>query len=143
MINFLDSIQTFVTGIIRGIGKEIYASICFIVCYPGIGLIGAYIFAYPLDFEVFGVYIGQGIGLGIYLITQLLTIWYSNWQSLSDFIQARVDLEENITPILLEDETAASSKSESTDMENEYNKMIIEAQVLVNPKGKNINNDDL
>jgi Na+-driven multidrug efflux pump len=121
MINFLDSVQTFVTGIIRGIGKEIYASICFIVCYPGIGLIGAYIFAYPLDFEVFGVYIGQGIGLGIYLTTQLFTIWYSNWQSLSDFIQARVDLEENITPILLEEETTVSNRSGSIDMQSDYN----------------------
>ncbi len=105
LVNFVDISQAYITGVIRGVGKEDYASVCFISLYPILGLTVAYICAFSLDGEIKGIYFGQGLGLGLYFLTQLYPLFNENWEDLSDKIRHRISNDDRINDILIVQET--------------------------------------
>ena len=90
---FFDTIHGVQSGIIRGLGLQVYGSVWTLICYYLIGLPAALWLAFGRDKGVFGLWLGFSIACVILDLGFLVIIECPNWHNLSVKIQEQIDQE--------------------------------------------------
>ena len=75
----LDSTVIVLIGIIKGIGKQMQATIAYVLCFYLVGLPASYLFCFPLRMGLQGLWIGLVAGLIVLTMALSLIIRKSNW----------------------------------------------------------------
>jgi len=88
----LDSMQCIYGSYIRSIGKEKITTICFMICFYGIGLPSAYILGNVLDWKVKGLWIGIGFGIACMICCICVILANTNLEEQAEKIEIRMHL---------------------------------------------------
>ncbi|CAD8201128.1 unnamed protein product [Paramecium octaurelia] len=85
-----DGVQAIVSGIVKVIGKEHFASQSMMFCYIIFGQPVAYLLTYVLDFELAGVWWGMIVAASTYSFLQIYVMLKSDWHRLSNEINDKI-----------------------------------------------------
>ena len=90
---FFDTIHGVQSGIIRGLGLQIYGSVWTLICYYLIGLSTALWFAFGKNMGVYGLWFGFSIACVILDLGFLMIIECPDWQKIATKVQEQIDQE--------------------------------------------------
>jgi len=90
---FFDTIHGVQSGIIRGLGLQVYGSIYTLVCYYIIGLPLALYLAFSKDMGVYGLWLGFSIACIFLDIGFIVIIECANWSKIAADMQVKIDKE--------------------------------------------------
>ena len=79
-----DQIQGFLAGVIKGLGKQLYAAIVNFVCYFIVGVPLGSVLAIPEEMGAVGYWIGLCVAVSSQAILYFLIVICSNWKKESD-----------------------------------------------------------
>ncbi|CAK59111.1 unnamed protein product (macronuclear) [Paramecium tetraurelia] len=85
-----DGVQALVSGIVKVIGKEHFASKSMMFCYIVFGQPTAYLLTYVWDFELAGVWWGMIVAASTYSLLQIYIMLKSDWHHLSNEINDKI-----------------------------------------------------
>jgi MATE family multidrug resistance protein len=88
---FFDTIHGVQSGIIRGLGLQVYGAIWTLICYYPIGLTLALCFAFKRGMGVYGLWLGFAIACIILDIGLLVICECANWSDIARDIQKNID----------------------------------------------------
>lgn len=87
---FFDTIHGVQSGIIRGLGLQVYGSIYTLVCYYIFGMPLALTFAFKVGMGVKGLWLGFSIACIILDLGFWVIIAYPNWQKIAVNLRKRI-----------------------------------------------------
>ncbi len=88
-----DGVQMIFHGVIKGLGKQKYASIAaLIILYP-INIPLAYILAFILDLGIFGLWYSQLTVVYLLAFTYITIVVFIKWQDVADLVKEEVEKE--------------------------------------------------
>ena len=90
---FFDTIHGVQSGIIRGLGLQVWGSIYTLICYYMIGLPLALYLAFTKDMGVYGLWLGFSIACIILDCGFLFIIECPNWSRIASEMQVKIDKE--------------------------------------------------
>jgi len=88
-----DTFHGVLSGIIRGLGKQIYGSVFVLICYYVFGMPLALYLAFKKEMGVNGLWLGFTIAVSILVIGLVLIIECSNWSKIAADMQTKIDKE--------------------------------------------------
>ena len=80
---FFDTIHGVQSGIIRGLGLQVWGSIYTLICYYAIGLTLALVLAFKFDMGVYGMWLGFTVACVILDIGFLFIIECPDWYKIA------------------------------------------------------------
>lgn len=111
VVGFFDSSQNVMGGALRGIGKQSLAACAYVVAFYGVMLPAACVAAFPLGFDVYGVWYSMGLGTGLVVVVFALALCRVDFRQLAAQSAAQMEREASTAEVALE--SAGSSKEQS------------------------------
>ena len=78
-----DGLVTILIGVIKGIGKQVPATIAYVICFYLISVPCSYIFCFMLKFGQSGLWMGNCVGLTVLVIALFAIICKADWEEIS------------------------------------------------------------
>ncbi|EGR31550.1 MatE efflux family protein, putative [Ichthyophthirius multifiliis] len=99
-----DCFQCMLTAYMRAIAQERFSSASFIFCYAFVGLGLSYFLAYYTSFQIQGIWIGITIGLGLYVVMQIVKLQITDLKEMAQIIYERICSQQNNQYKLMNDD---------------------------------------
>lgn len=81
--NFMDAIVTILIGIFKGIGKQIWTTFAYVICFYIIGVPNTYMFCFTFKFGLRGLWSGLLVGLIVIAIVLLILLIKADWHMIA------------------------------------------------------------
>lgn len=89
--NVMDGMITIQIGVIKGLGKQVYATVAYVVCFYGISVPCTFLFCFSLKMGLQGLWIGLSCGLFVLFMILNVILAKSDWEE--EALKAIVNIE--------------------------------------------------
>jgi MATE family multidrug resistance protein len=83
LCNTLDGMITIMIGIVKGLGKQVYATIAYVICFYVISVPCTFLFCFTFKLGLGGLWIGLGCGLLVLIIFLTIVLVKSDWNTIA------------------------------------------------------------